>query len=47
MKRSIGGSIVNIGSVLLRPHLVSERSHHALSIMDKKEHLDEFLQHFR
>ena len=47
MKRSIGGSIVNIGSVLLRSYLVSERSHHALSIMDKKEHLDEFLQHFR
>jgi hypothetical protein len=29
------------------PYLVAERSHHALSLMDKKEHLEEFLHHFR
>jgi len=29
------------------PYLVSERSHHALSLMDKKQELEEFLHHFR
>ena len=29
------------------PYLVNERSHHALSLMDKKEHLEEFLHRFR
>ena len=28
-------------------YLVSERSHHALSLMDKKEELEQFLYHFR
>jgi NAD(P)-dependent dehydrogenase (short-subunit alcohol dehydrogenase family) len=29
------------------PYLSNERSHHMLSMMDKKEQLDEFLQHFK
>ena len=29
------------------PYLVSERSHHALCLMDKKQELEEFLHHFR
>ena len=29
------------------PYLINERSHHALSLMDKKEHLEEFLHQFR
>jgi NAD(P)-dependent dehydrogenase (short-subunit alcohol dehydrogenase family) len=28
-------------------YLINERSHHALSLMDKKGHLEEFLHHFR
>jgi NAD(P)-dependent dehydrogenase (short-subunit alcohol dehydrogenase family) len=29
------------------PYLSNERSHHMLSLMDKKEELEEFLQHFK
>jgi Enoyl-(Acyl carrier protein) reductase len=29
------------------PYLSNERSHHMLSLMDKKEKLEEFLQHFK
>jgi NAD(P)-dependent dehydrogenase (short-subunit alcohol dehydrogenase family) len=39
--------VVDGGWFSSAPYLVSERSHHMLSLMDKKEHLDEFLQHFR
>jgi len=39
--------IVDGGWFSSAPYLVSERSHHALSLMDKKEHLEEFLHHFR
>jgi hypothetical protein len=33
--------------VLQRAVLGNERSHHMLSLLDKKEQLGEFLQHFR
>jgi NAD(P)-dependent dehydrogenase (short-subunit alcohol dehydrogenase family) len=39
--------VVDGGWFSSAPYLVSERSHHALSLMDKKEHLEEFLHHFR
>jgi hypothetical protein len=39
--------VVDGGWFSSAPYLVSERSHHALSLMDKKEHLQEFLHHFR
>jgi hypothetical protein len=29
------------------PYLSNERSHHMLSLMDKKQELEEFLQHFK
>jgi NAD(P)-dependent dehydrogenase (short-subunit alcohol dehydrogenase family) len=39
--------VVDGGWFSSAPYLVSERSHHALSLMDKKERLEEFLHHFR
>ena len=39
--------VVDGGWFSSAPYLLTERSHHALSLMDKKEHLDAFLQHFR
>jgi NAD(P)-dependent dehydrogenase (short-subunit alcohol dehydrogenase family) len=39
--------VVDGGWFSSAPYLVSERSHHALSLMDKKDHLEEFLHHFR
>jgi hypothetical protein len=39
--------VVDGGWFSSAPYLVAERSHHALSLMDKKEHLQEFLHHFR
>ena len=39
--------VVDGGWFSSAPYLVTERSHHALSLMDKKEHLEEFLHHFR
>lgn len=39
--------VVDRGWFSSAPYLVIERSHHALSLMDKKEQLDEFLQRFR
>jgi NAD(P)-dependent dehydrogenase (short-subunit alcohol dehydrogenase family) len=39
--------VVDGGWFSSAPYLVSERSHHALSLIDKKEQLDGFLQHFR
>ena len=39
--------VVDGGWFSSAPYLVSERSHHALSLMDKKEHLEQFLHHFR
>ena len=39
--------VVDGGWCSSAPYLVTERSHHALSLMDKKEHLEEFLRHFR
>jgi NAD(P)-dependent dehydrogenase (short-subunit alcohol dehydrogenase family) len=39
--------VVDGGWFSSAPYLVTERSHHALSLMDKKQHLEEFLQHFR
>jgi NAD(P)-dependent dehydrogenase (short-subunit alcohol dehydrogenase family) len=39
--------VVDGGWFSSAPYLVNERSHHALSLMDKKEHLEEFLHHFR
>ena len=39
--------VVDGGWFSSAPYLVSERSHHMLSLMDKKEHLEEFLHHFR
>jgi hypothetical protein len=39
--------VVDGGWFSSAPYLINERSHHALSLMDKKDHLEEFLQHFR
>ena len=39
--------VVDGGWFSSAPYLVSERSHHALSLMDKKQELEEFLHHFR
>ena len=39
--------IVDGGWFSSAPYLGNERSHHMLSIMDKKERLEEFLGHFR
>jgi NAD(P)-dependent dehydrogenase (short-subunit alcohol dehydrogenase family) len=39
--------VVDGGWFSSAPYLINERSHHALSLMDKKEHLEEFLHHFR
>ena len=39
--------VVDGGWFSIVPNLTNERSHHMLSLMDKKEHLQEFLQHFR
>ena len=39
--------VVDGGWFSSAPYLVNERSHHALSLMDKKERLEEFLHHFR
>jgi NAD(P)-dependent dehydrogenase (short-subunit alcohol dehydrogenase family) len=39
--------VVDGGWFSAAPYLMNERLHHALSLMDKKEHLEEFLHHFR
>ena len=39
--------VVDGGWFSSAPYLVSERSHHALSLMDKKQELEEILHHFR
>ena len=39
--------VVDGGWFSSAPYLVNERSHHALSLMDKKEQVEEFLHHFR
>ena len=39
--------VVDGGWFSSAPYLVSERSHHTLSLMDKKQELEEFLHHFR
>jgi NAD(P)-dependent dehydrogenase (short-subunit alcohol dehydrogenase family) len=39
--------VVDGGWFSSAPYLVSERSHHALSLMDKKDELEAFLHHFR
>jgi hypothetical protein len=39
--------IVDGGWFSSAPYLGNERSHHMLSLLDKKEELDEFLQRFR
>ena len=39
--------VVDGGWFSSAPDLVSERSHHTLSLMDKKQELEEFLHHFR
>ena len=39
--------VVDGGWFSSAPYLVSERSHHALSLTDKKQELEEFLHHFR
>lgn len=39
--------VVDGGWFSSAPYLVTERSHHVLSLMDKKEQLEEFLHHFR
>ena len=39
--------VVDGGWFSAAPYLGNERSHHMLSLMDKKEQLEEFLQHFR
>jgi NAD(P)-dependent dehydrogenase (short-subunit alcohol dehydrogenase family) len=39
--------VVDGGWFSSAPYLVSERSHHALKLMDKKEELEGFLQRFR
>jgi NAD(P)-dependent dehydrogenase (short-subunit alcohol dehydrogenase family) len=39
--------VVDGGWFSSAPYLVSERSHHGLSLMDKKEELEKFLHHFR
>ena len=39
--------VVDGGWFSSAPYLVSERSHHGLKLMDKREELEEFLHHFR
>jgi NAD(P)-dependent dehydrogenase (short-subunit alcohol dehydrogenase family) len=39
--------VVDGGWFSSAPYLVSKRSHHALSMMDKQQELEEFLHHFR
>jgi NAD(P)-dependent dehydrogenase (short-subunit alcohol dehydrogenase family) len=39
--------IVDGGWFSAAPYLTNERSHHMLSLMDKKERLEDFLRHFR
>jgi len=39
--------VVDGGWFSSAPYLVTEPPHHALSPMDKKERLEEFLHHFR
>jgi NAD(P)-dependent dehydrogenase (short-subunit alcohol dehydrogenase family) len=39
--------VVDGGWFSSAPYLGNERSHHMLSLLDKKEQLGEFLQHFR
>jgi hypothetical protein len=39
--------LVDGGWLSSAPYLSNERSHHMLSLMDKKEKLEEFLQHFK
>jgi NAD(P)-dependent dehydrogenase (short-subunit alcohol dehydrogenase family) len=39
--------VVDGGWFSSAPYLVTERSHHALKLMDKKDELEEFLHHFR
>lgn len=39
--------VVDGGWFSSAPYLGNERSHHMLSILDKKDQLEEFLHHFR
>ena len=39
--------VVDGGWFSSAPYLVSERSHHAPSLMDKKQEIEEFLHRFR
>ena len=39
--------VVDGGWFSSAPYLYGERSHHGMSLLDKKDKLDAFLQHFR
>jgi NAD(P)-dependent dehydrogenase (short-subunit alcohol dehydrogenase family) len=39
--------VVDGGWFSSAPYLTNERSHHMLSLMNTKEHIQEFMQHFR
>jgi NAD(P)-dependent dehydrogenase (short-subunit alcohol dehydrogenase family) len=39
--------VVDGGWFSSAPYLTNERSHHMLSLMKTKEHIQEFMQHFR
>jgi Enoyl-(Acyl carrier protein) reductase len=39
--------VVDGGWFSSAPYLGNERSHHMLSLLDKKDHLEEFLQRFK
>ena len=39
--------LVDDGWFSAAPYLTNVRSHHMLSLLDKKERLDDFLRHFR